>query len=82
MRAKCTLCGSTRRISFREIDGSGGLVKAELCEACHGYVKVMYQQQDPDLDPIADDVATLGLDLLVRDLGFRRGAFNPFLVGY
>ena len=23
-----------------------------------------------------------GLDLQVRELGFRRGAFNPFLLGY
>ncbi|HET9067609.1 MAG TPA: formate dehydrogenase accessory protein FdhE [Amaricoccus sp.] len=82
VRAKCTICGSTSKISFREIEGGGGLVKAELCGECHGYVKVMYQQQQPDLDPIADDVATLGLDLLVQDLGFRRGAVNPFLIGY
>jgi FdhE protein len=27
-------------------------------------------------------VATLGLDLLVRELGFRRGGINPFLIGY
>ncbi len=33
-------------------------------------------------DPVADDVASLGLDLLVREKGFRRGAFNPFLLGY
>jgi FdhE protein len=82
VRAKCTLCGSTSRITFREIEGGGGLVKAEICGDCHGYVKVMYQQQDPRLDPIADDVATLGLDLMLRDLGFRRGAVNPFLIGY
>jgi FdhE protein len=29
-----------------------------------------------------DDVASLGLDLLVREAGFRRGAANPFLLGY
>jgi FdhE protein len=82
VRAKCTLCGSTSRISFREIEGGGGLVKAEVCGACNGYVKVLYQQKDRALDPIADDVATLGLDLLMREAGFRRGAVNPFLVGY
>jgi FdhE protein len=37
---------------------------------------------DPAVDIIADDVATLGLDLLVRDTGFKRGGANPFLVGY
>ena len=30
----------------------------------------------------ADDAASLALDLLVRELGYRRGAVNPFLVGY
>ena len=81
VRAKCTLCGSTKEIAFREIEGRGA-VKAEVCGVCRGYVKVLYQQQDPGLDPIADDVATLGLDLLVREQGFRRGAVNPFLTGY
>jgi FdhE protein len=42
----------------------------------------MYRELDPGLDPVADDVATLGLDLLVREQGFRRGAVNPFLTGY
>lgn len=27
-------------------------------------------------------VASLGLDLLVRETGFRRGSVNPYLLGY
>jgi len=27
-------------------------------------------------------VASLALDLLVREQGYRRGAVNPFLLGY
>jgi FdhE protein len=45
-------------------------------------MKVLYQTKNNALEAIADDVATLGLDLLVRELGFRRGAVNPFLIGY
>jgi FdhE protein len=82
VRAKCTLCGSTKAIAFKEIAGSGGLIKAEACGDCGGYVKVLYRQKHPGLDPVADDVASLGLDLLVRELDYRRGAVNPFLVGY
>ncbi len=82
VRAKCTLCGSTKEISFREVEGAGGTIKAEICENCRGYVKVLYQDKDPTLDPVADDVATLGLDLLVKELGYRRGGVDPFLVGY
>ena len=82
VRAKCALCGSTKAISFREIAGGNGDVKAEVCGVCDGYVKVLYQQKNPALDPVADDIATLGLDILVRELDFRRGGVNPFLAGY
>lgn len=81
VRSKCTLCGSTRKILFQEIEGAGH-IKAETCDDCHGYMKVLNHQKDDRLDPTADDVATLGLDLLVRELGFRRGGVNPFLIGY
>ncbi|MCC7049904.1 MAG: formate dehydrogenase accessory protein FdhE [Alphaproteobacteria bacterium] len=82
VRARCTACGSTEKISYREIDGAGGHVKAEICEKCRSYVKVLYQDKEPALDPVADDAASLGLDLMVRELGFRRAAVNPFLLGY
>jgi len=82
VRVKCTLCGSTKGITYREIEGGDGLVRAETCEGCRRYVKVLQQQRKPELDPVADDVATLALDLLVRELGYRRGALNPYLLGY
>lgn len=82
VRIKCVLCGSTKGIAYQEIEGGPGTVRAETCESCHGYVKILQQQIDPALDPVADDVATLGLDLLVRESGYRRGAVSPFLLGY
>jgi FdhE protein len=82
VRVKCTLCGSTQGITYRQLEAGDGLVRAETCEACRGYVKVLQQQQDPALDPVADDVASLALDLLVRERGYRRGAVNPFILGY
>ena len=82
MRIKCAVCGSTKGIGYEEIEGGPGTVKAETCEACRSYVKILYQHKNPALDPVADDVATLALDLLVRESGYRRGAVNPFLLGY
>jgi FdhE protein len=82
VRIKCTLCASTKGISYQEFEGSSGNVKAETCENCRGYVKILQQHKDPALDSVADDVATLGLDLLLRDEGYRRGAVNHFLLGY
>jgi FdhE protein len=82
VRIKCVLCGSTKGIAYQEIGGGAGTVKAETCESCRGYVKILHQHKEPELEPVADDVATLGLDLLLRDAGYRRGAINPFLFGY
>jgi FdhE protein len=82
VRIKCVLCESTKGIAYQELDGGPGTVKAETCENCHGYVKILYQQKDPALEPFADDIASLGLDFLLRESGYRRGAVNPFLLGY
>jgi FdhE protein len=45
-------------------------------------MKILHQHKNPQLEPVADDVATLGLDILLRESGYRRGAVNPFLLGY
>src|SRR3984893_10296360 len=82
VRIKCTVCGSTEGISYQEIEGGAGTIKAETCDSCRSYVKILHQHRDPALDPVADDVASLGLDLLVRGTGLRRGGINPFLHGY
>jgi FdhE protein len=82
VRVKCSLCASTEGISYQEIEGGGGVAKAETCSKCERYVKIFQQHLDPAAEIIADDVASLGLDLLVRETGFRRGAVNPFLLGY
>jgi FdhE protein len=82
VRIKCTVCGSTEGISYKEVEGGDGNVKAETCDKCRSYVKILQQQKEPALDPLADDVASLALDLLVRDGDYRRGAVNPFLLGY
>jgi len=82
VRVKCMLCGSTKGITYRQVEDSDGEVRAETCDTCRGYVKILQQQQHPALEPVADDVASLALDFLVRELGYRRGAVNPFLLGY
>ncbi|RDI59533.1 formate dehydrogenase accessory protein FdhE [Microvirga subterranea] len=81
VRVKCVLCGSGKGIGYQEIDGGPGTIKAECCDSCRGYVKILHQQKDPALDPVADDIASLGLDLLLQDGEYRRGSFNPFLLG-
>lgn len=82
VRIKCVACGTTKGIGYQEVAGGPGTIKAETCDGCFSYVKVLHHQKDPGLEAVADDIASLGLDLLVREGGYRRAAFNPFLVGY
>ncbi|SFJ50695.1 Tat proofreading chaperone FdhE [Phyllobacterium sp. CL33Tsu] len=81
VRIKCVLCGSTKGIGYQEIDGHGGTIKAETCDECQGWMKILYQDKAPDTEPVVDDVASLGLDLLMRAGPYRRGGFSPLLAG-
>ena len=79
VRSRCVHCGSTDKISFRQLAGTTFL-RAECCESCHGYTKVFFIEAARKLEPLADDLASLGLDLLVGEEGFARVS-NPFLLG-
>ena len=80
VRAVCITCRETRGLSLEGIEGDAGIVKAETCNSCRTYAKVVYQAKDLKADPFADDLATLGLDLLVAETGFARHAPNPLLL--
>jgi FdhE protein len=80
VRAMCITCGKSRRVSLIGIEGDSGVVKAEACGDCHSYAKMLYQAQDTQADPVADDLASLGLDVLVAEAGWRRHAPNPLLL--
>ena len=73
---------STKGIAYQELEGGPDTVKAETCDELPRLREDPAAGQGPGLDPVADDVATLGLDMLVRESGYRRGAVNPFLLGY
>jgi FdhE protein len=81
-RIRCIVCGGDKGIAYHNIEGISDTIKAETCDSCQSYVKIFYQQKDPGLDPVADDVGSLGLDILMREQGFGRGSANPFLFGY
>ena len=80
VRAICVTCGDSRSLSLKSIEGGDGAVKVETCNACHTYVKSLYQAKDTKVDPFADDLASLGLDIMVGEAGWARHAPNPFLL--
>lgn len=79
-RAVCITCGEARGLSQRGIEGDSGTIKAETCDQCRTYAKMLYQIHDMKLDPFADDLATLGLDLMIAEAGWARHAPNPLLL--
>ncbi|MFH5926581.1 formate dehydrogenase accessory protein FdhE [Roseomonas xinghualingensis] len=84
VRIKCLACGTTKGIGYKaaETEGEEATVKAETCDECRSWVKILYQNKNPSLEAVADDVASLGLDLLMQETEYRRAGFDPFLLGY
>lgn len=80
VRIKCAACSSTKGIAYQSIDGADQTVRAETCDECHGYVKIVSVDKDSAADPVADDIASTGLDLMVAEAGWHRPAPNPFLL--
>jgi FdhE protein len=83
VRVKCAACDATEGVSYRHLEteaGQGaGAVRAETCEACKSYLKIVYQEKGA-VDPVADDLATLALDILVDEAGYARSGPNLLLV--
>jgi FdhE protein len=79
VRIKCSHCQSTEGIHYHSIEGGSSAVRAETCGACRTYRKICYQEHDMGLEPLADDLGSLALDLLMTEEGFHRASANPLL---
>jgi FdhE protein len=84
VRVKCAHCEGTRGIGYLSLEGEDAAKKpavtAEACDECGSYLKLCSMERDPFVDPVADDVATLALDLLVTDTGKMPCGVNFMLV--
>jgi FdhE protein len=79
VRITCSHCLTNEGITYHSIEGGSDAVRAETCGKCHTYRKILYQEKDTDVEPVADDLASLALDLLMTEEGFHRGSGNPLL---
>lgn len=79
VRAKCSNCEQTGKLDYWSLDSTDAPVKAESCGDCESYLKVMYQEKDPHVEAVADDLATLFLDAEMEQKGLARSGVNPFL---
>ncbi|MBA5689353.1 formate dehydrogenase accessory protein FdhE [Rugamonas apoptosis] len=55
------------------------VARAETCDDCHSYRKIFNQEHDYEVEPLADDLASLMLDVLVGEAGYARASGNPLL---
>ena len=84
VRVKCSHCESTRGVRYQGLQSQGSddkdeVVLAETCDQCHTYRKIANQEKDPLAEPLADDLATLLLDLLMSETPYARASMNPLL---
>lgn len=80
-RIQCSSCDTDKGVKYLVLQGedeSKGepAARAETCDECKSYLKIFYQEKDPQVDPTADDLATLALDLLVDEQGYARSGPN------
>ncbi len=81
VRAKCSNCQSVEQLDYWAIDNKFAEIRAESCGDCKTYLKMLYLEKTKNLDPVADDLASIYLDLEMGDKDFARSGLNPFIFG-
>ncbi len=84
VRVTCSCCESTKDVSYYSLNGIEAdepskkiaFARAEACDACHSYLKIFDREKEPMMDVVADDLATLTLDMLVDEAGYLRSGPN------
>jgi FdhE protein len=75
-RVQCIICASGAALSYQAIAGGPPGVKAETCQTCMAYLKLFFREERPGAEALADDAATLALDLLLGEAGLGRCGVN------
>ena len=84
VRVKCVYCESSKDLRYtsleddRHVPGKAPL-RAECCPECESYLKQNYLENDAAAEPLADDLASLALDIRLDEEGFHRLAPNLML---
>lgn len=86
VRIHCSGCGAAGKdVGYHTLsrtdasDDGSAAVRAESCEQCRGYRKIVYREKDMRVEPVADDLASIALDVLLGEHGYHRLSTNPLL---
>ncbi|OWY39079.1 hypothetical protein CEK28_09340 [Xenophilus sp. AP218F] len=94
-RVRCLGCGNSRDLRYYRAaaldetpetatrqtpHARRGAQEVEACDACRAALKQVSRLQDPAVEPAADDLASLTLDMLAGEAGYARLGFNPLFL--
>ena len=78
-RLSCPVCNNTDQGSLHYFCGEGeDACRIDLCDTCHHYIKTIDYRSLEESDPSLEDLATLHLDVLAAQKGYRRAVPNPW----
>jgi FdhE protein len=80
-RLFCPFCSSKEQDSLHYFHGEGEEThRIDLCDKCHRYIKTIDYRNLQESDPVLEDLATLHLDILATQKGYKRPVPNPWTI--
>ncbi len=61
VRVKCSNCEQSGKLHYWSLDDEQAAIKAESCDDCGTYLKILYQEKEPKVEAVADDLASLAI---------------------
>ena len=78
-RLFCPFCNNKEQESLQYFSGEGEeAYRIDLCDKCHQYIKTIDYRTLEESDPVLEDLATLHLDILASQKGYKRPVPNPW----
>jgi FdhE protein len=78
-RLLCPFCSNKEQESLHYLSAEGEeAYRIDLCEKCHQYIKTIDYRKLEESDPVLEDLATLHLDILACQKGYKRPVPNPW----
>jgi FdhE protein len=78
-RLFCPFCNNKEQESLHYFYGEGEEAhRIDLCDKCHQYIKTIDLRKIEEIDPALEDLATLHLDILASQKGYKRPVPNPW----
>jgi FdhE protein len=79
-RIFCPFCNNQEQGSLQYFCGEGEeAYRIDLCDKCRQYIKTIDYRNLEESDPFLEDLATLHLDILASQKGYKRPVPNPWV---